>query len=249
MIHYKSDRQVAAIQKSNIIIAETFEFIEKIIEPGVDTETLNREIENFILAKNAKPAFKGLYGFPAAACISVNDEVVHGIPGKRALTEGDIVGIDIGVNKGGYFGDSARTFKIGKIHSKVEKLCKVTEECLKLAIEKCEVGNRIGDISFAIQAHAEKNGFSVVRDLVGHGVGLKPHEDPQVPNFGKAGKGAKLKKGMVLALEPMINMGGYQVYTAEDQWTVKTADGFPSAHYEHSVAITNDGPKILSKLM
>lgn len=247
MIYIKSEEEIAKIEKSNQIVAETLLFIEKFIEPGVDTKTLNDEIENFIVAKKARPAFKGLYGFPAAACISINDEVVHGIPGRRKLRKGDIVGIDVGVELDNYYGDGARTFCVGQVEPEWLKLCKITEECLMLGIEQCIAGNRVGDISAAIQTHAEKNGFSVVRDLVGHGVGIKPHEDPQIPNFGEKGKGPKLKTGMVLAIEPMINLGGYQVYTADDNWTVKTVDGKPSAHYEHSVAITNGGVRILTK--
>ncbi len=248
MVYIKTDQQIAGIRKSNEIVAEALAFIEKFIEPGVETRLLDREIENFIRKKKAKPAFKGLYGFPAATCISVNDVVVHGIPGKYKLKEGDIVGIDIGVELNGFFGDAAWTFPVGKIDPKVEELCRVTKESLFKGIEQCKVGNRIGDISAAIQSHVEKHGFSVVREFVGHGVGIKPHEDPQVPNYGRRGKGMVLKKGMVLAIEPMINMGTHKVFIMEDNWTVKTADGKPSAHYEHSVAILDDGPMILSKL-
>ena len=246
MIYIKNERQIAGIEESNIIVAETLKFIEKYVTPGVDTMTLNNEIEAFILRHKARPAFKGLYGFPAAACISVNDEVVHGIPGPRKLKDGDIVGIDIGVELNNFFGDAARTFPVGNVRPEVRKLCEVTERSLYLGIEQCRAGNRVGDISYAIQSYVESFGYSVVRDLVGHGVGIHPHEDPQVPNYGSKGKGPRLKVGMVLAIEPMINMGGYQVFTAEDNWTVKTVDGKPSAHYEHSVAITKDGPKILS---
>ena len=246
MIYIKTPQQIAAIEESNIIVAETLEFIDSLVEPGIDTESLNREVENFIVSNNARPAFKGLYGFPAAACISVNDEVVHGIPGKRKLKRGDIVGVDVGVELNNFFGDGARTYRIGEVEPKVDKLCKVTQESLMLGIEQCKPGNRVGDISHAIQNHVEKNGFSVVRDLVGHGVGIKPHEEPQVPNFGLKGRGPRLKAGMVIAIEPMINMGTYQVFTAEDEWTVKTLDGQVSAHYEHSVAITKNGPKILT---
>lgn len=248
MIYLKSEKEIAEIEKSNKIVAETLAFIEKFIVPGMDTGTINGEAEAFINAKGAKPAFKGLYGFPAAACISINDEVVHGIPGARILKEGDIVGVDIGVIWKGYYGDAAKTYPVGTVEDDILKLCRITEECLYLGIEKCVQGNRIGDISSAVQKHAESHGYSVVRDLVGHGVGIKPHEDPQVPNFGTAGTGPKLKAGMVIAIEPMINMGTYQVYTMDDQWTIKTMDGKPSAHYEHSVAILRDGPKILSKV-
>ncbi len=248
MIYIKSLKEIEKIEKSNKIISEVLQFIEKILKPGIDTKSINSEIENFIVNKNAKPAFKGLYGFPAAACISINDEVVHGIPGKRKLQDGDIVGIDVGVELDGYFGDAARTFEIGNVAEKVKKLCRVTEESLYLAIEQCEIGNRIGDISYAVQSHVEKFGYSVVRDLVGHGVGIKPHEEPQIPNYGISGKGPKLKEGMVIAIEPMINLGSYQVLTAEDGWTIYTKDGLPSAHFEHSIAILKAGPRILSTL-
>lgn len=246
MVYIKSEKQIAAIEKCNKIVAECLQFIEKLIVPDIDTESINREIENFILQKKARPAFKGLYGFPAAACISINDEVVHGIPGKRKLQSGDIVGIDIGVELDHFYGDAARTFQVGQVSFELQKLCKVTRESLYLGIEQCQVGKRIGDISAAIQNHVERHGYSVVRDLVGHGVGIKPHEDPQVPNYGEPNKGPKLKAGMVLAIEPMVNLGSYQVYVADDNWTVKTVDGKPSAHFEHSVALLAKGPKILS---
>jgi methionyl aminopeptidase len=248
MIYLKTEREISAIEKSNQIVAETLLFIEKYIVPGIDTRTINDEAEAFILNKNAKPAFKGLYGFPAAICISVNDEVVHGIPGPYLLKDGDIVGVDIGVIWNGYYGDAAKTYCAGNVSDKVRKLCSVTEKSLFLGINECFPSKRVGDISNAVQNHVELHGFSVVRDLVGHGVGIKPHEDPQVPNFGTAGTGPKLKAGMVIAIEPMVNMGTFQVYTMEDQWTIKTADGKPSAHFEHSVAILKNGPKILSKI-
>ncbi len=248
MIYLKSDKDIAGIEKSNQIVAETLQFLETLIEPGIETRILDREAENFIRNKKARPAFKGLYGFPAAACISVNDVVVHGIPGKLKLAEGDIVGIDIGVELNEYYGDSARTFKVGAVNGDIEKLCRVTEEALYLGIDHCVAGVHVGDISHAIQQHAEKHGFGVVRELVGHGVGFKPHEDPQVPNYGTPGKGPKLKKGMVLAIEPMINLGTYKVYIEDDKWTVRTMDHQASAHFEHSVAILDDGPRILSKL-
>lgn len=248
MVYIKTEQQIAKIKKSNIIVAEALKFIEKFVQPGISTKELNREIENFILKKGAKPAFKGLYGFPAASCISVNDVVVHGIPSKRKLQSGDIVGIDIGVELDGFYGDGARTFLVGNVRPDVVKLCQVTEESLYKGIEQARVGNRIGDISAAIQEHVEKHGFSVVREFVGHGVGIKPHEDPQIPNYGKKGTGMRLKRGMVIAIEPMINMGTHEVYIDDDEWTVHTADGLPSAHYEHSLAILDDGPVILTKI-
>ncbi len=247
MVYIKTEQQIAKIKESNRIVAEALQFIEKFVQPGITTKELNREIENFIVKKGARPAFKGLYGFPAASCISVNDVVVHGIPGKRKLQEGDIVGIDIGVELDGYYGDGAYTFLVGNVRPDIEKLCRVTEESLYKGIEQARVGNRVGDISAAIQEHVEKHGFSVVREFVGHGVGIKPHEDPQIPNYGRRGTGMRLKRGMVIAIEPMINMGTHEVYIDDDEWTVHTADGLPSAHYEHSLAILDDGPLILTK--
>ena len=249
MIYIKNPDEIERIRESNQIVRETLNFIKSFIKPGISTGEIDREIENYILNKKAKPAFKGLYGFPASACISVQEEVVHGIPSfQRKLKEGEVVGVDIGVELGGFFGDAAYTFKVGSIDKTAERLLAVTQESLYLGIEQLVEDNSVGDIGNAIQKHVEKESFSVVRDLVGHGVGRKPHEDPQVPNFGKAGQGVQLKTGMVLALEPMVNMGHYDVFFASDDWTVKTKDGKPSAHFEHSVAITDDGPEILSKL-
>jgi len=248
MIYIKNPDEIERIRESNRIITETLNFITRFIEPGVSTGEIDREIENYILNKKAKPSFKGLYGFPASACISVQDEVVHGIPSfKRKLKGGEIVGIDIGVELGGFFGDAAYTFKVGSVDKITDRLLKVTEESLYLGIEQLVADKSVGDIGNAIQKHVEKNNFSVVRDLVGHGVGRKPHEDPQVPNYGQPGTGIKLRTGMVLAIEPMVNTGSHEVYFADDEWTVKTSDGLPSAHFEHSVAITNNGPDILSK--
>lgn len=248
MIYIKNQDEIERIRESNHIVIETLNFIERFIVPGISTGEIDREIENYILNKNAKPAFKGLYGFPASACISVQEEVVHGIPSfKRKLKEGEIVGVDIGVELGGYFGDAAYTFKVGSIDKRTDKLLTVTKESLYLGIEQMVADKSVGDIGYAIQKHVEKNDFSVVRDLVGHGVGRKPHEDPQVPNYGRPGTGVKLRTGMVLAIEPMVNMGSHQVFFADDEWTVKTSDGLPSAHFEHSVAITEDGPDILSR--
>ena len=248
MIYIKTQDEIAHIRESNQIVAEAINYIQDLIEPGISTGDINREIEQFILRKKAKPAFKGLYGFPASTCISVQDEVVHGIPSsKRILKEGEIVGVDIGVELNGYFGDAAYTYQIGTIPASLRKLLQVTETSLYLGIEAAKVGNRVGAIGHAVQSYVEKNGFSVVRDLVGHGVGKKPHEEPQIPNFGQPSSGVKLR-GMVLAIEPMVNMGTRDVYFAKDEWTVKTKDGKPSAHFEHSVAITENGPEILSKL-
>ena len=248
MIYIKNPDEIERIRECNQIVSESLKYIKDFIKPGVSTGEIDKEIENFILNKKAKPAFKGLYGFPASACISVQEEVVHGIPSfTRKLKEGEIVGVDVGVELGGYFGDAAYTFNVGTIDKRTNKLLKVAEESLYKGIEKLVADNSVGDIGSAIQKHVEENDFSVVRDLVGHGVGRKPHEDPQIPNYGREGTGVKLRTGMVLALEPMVNMGSYQVYFADDEWTVKTTDGLPSAHFEHSVAITNNGPDILSK--
>jgi len=248
MVYLKTKEEIERIRESNLIIAEVLLFIKDFVKAGVSTLEINDEIENFILRKKAKPAFKGLYGFPAASCISINDEVVHGIPSKkRKLKKGDIVGIDVGVELNGYFGDAAYTYKVDSITKELNKLLKVTEESLYLAINECHVGKRIGDIGSAVQNFVESQGFSVVRDMVGHGVGKKPHEDPQIPNYGIKGHGQKLKEGMVFAIEPMVNLGTYEVFFASDKWTVKTKDNLPSAHFEHSVAITANGPDILSK--
>jgi len=249
MIYVKSRDEIARIKESNQIIAQALLFIKDYIKSGISTAQINREIENFILSKKARPAFKGLYGFPAASCISIQDEVVHGIPSKkRYLRNGEIVGIDIGVELNGFYGDAAYTFGVGKLNSNTKKLLQVTEESLYLGIKQAIPENTVGDIGNVIQSHIEKNNFNVVRDLVGHGVGRQPHEDPQIPNFGARGQGKVLKEGMVLAIEPMVNMGTHEVFFAEDEWTVKTKDGKPSAHFEHSIAVTSNGPEILSQL-
>jgi methionyl aminopeptidase len=247
MIFLKTREEVERIRECNIIIAEALKYIGKFVREGVSTWELDKEIESFIVKRNAQPSFKGLYGFPAATCISVQDEVVHGIPSKkRKLRAGEIVGIDVGVEMNGFYGDSAYTFAVGQINQEVEKLLKVTEESLYLGIAQSLANHKVGDIGHAIQKHVEQNNFSVVRELVGHGVGKKPHEDPQIPNFGLPDKGVVLKTGMVIAIEPMVNLGSHQVYFADDEWTVKTTDGSVSAHFEHSIALTDNGPDILS---
>ncbi len=249
MIYLKTKDEIERIRESNQVIAEALVFIKDFIKPGISTLEINNEIENFVIRKKARLSFKGLYGFPASACISINDEVVHGIPvKKRKLKKGEIVGIDIGVELNGLFGDAAYTYKVDSVSAEVEKLLKVTEKSLYFGIEQCRPGNRIGDIGSAVQEYVELNGFNVVREMVGHGVGRKPHEDPQVPNYGKKKQGMKLREGMVLAIEPMVNMGTYEIFFADDKWTVKTKDSLPSAHFEHSVAITANGPEILSEL-
>ncbi len=233
---------------SSRLVAETHEHLAGFIKPGISTADIDREVETFITEHGGIPAFKGLYGFPASACISVEEEVVHGIPKKdRILREGDIVTVDIGVLQNGYYGDSAYTFPVGQISAEKRKLLQVTWESLHKGIEQAHAKNRLTDISHAIQVHAEKHGFSVVRELVGHGIGKDLHEDPQVPNFGAPGKGPRLKKGFALAIEPMINMGDMAVRTLSDDWTVVTVDGKPSAHFEHTIVISEDGPEILTK--
>jgi methionyl aminopeptidase len=246
MIIIKSPREIELIRKSCRIVVDTFEYIGKIIRPGIETIEIDRAVEKFIRSRNAKPAFKGYRGFPASVCISIDDEVVHGIPNKRKLKAGNIVSVDIGVEFQQYFGDGARTFIIGDIPEKTKRLLGITREALYRGIDAAVVGNRLSDISHSIQSYVEGAGFSVVRDLVGHGVGRKLHEDPQIPNYGPPHQGPRLKSGMVLAIEPMVNMGGYEVSFDDDKWTVRTIDGLPSAHFEHTIAITENGTDILT---
>ncbi len=247
MIIIKSQREIELVRKSCRIVVDTFEYIERIVGPGIETIEIDRAVENFIRSRGAKPAFKGYRGFPASACISIDDEVVHGIPNKRKLKAGQIVSIDIGVEFQQYFGDGAKTFIIGDIPEHTRKLVKITREALYKGIDAATVNNRLSDISNSIQMHVEQSGFSVVRDLVGHGVGRKLHEEPQIPNYGPPNRGPRLKAGMVLAIEPMVNMGGYKVsFDDDDKWTVRTIDGLPSAHFEHTVAITENGADILT---
>jgi methionyl aminopeptidase len=246
MIIIKSPREIELIRKSCRIVVDTFEYIGKIIRPGIETIEIDRAVEKFIRSRNAKPAFKGYRGFPASVCISIDDEVVHGIPNRRRLKAGNIVSVDIGVEFQQYFGDGARTFIIGDIPEKTKRLLRITREALYKGIDAAVMGNRLSDISHSIQSYVEGAGFSVVRDLVGHGVGRKLHEDPQIPNYGPPHQGPRLKPGMVLAIEPMVNMGGYEVSFDDDKWTVRTIDGLPSAHFEHTIAITENGADILT---
>ncbi|MDQ7054028.1 MAG: type I methionyl aminopeptidase [candidate division KSB1 bacterium] len=247
MIHLRNEREIEAIRQSCAIVVETLRMVNEIIEEGMTTSDLDAEIETFIRKHNARPAFKGYQGFPASACISLNDEVVHGIPNRRRIKAGDLVKVDVGVEKDGYFGDAAMTYVIGAIDDEAQRLLRVTHEALMLGIDKTRYGNRLSDISHAIQQHVERAGFSVVRQLVGHGIGKKLHEDPQVPNYGKPGRGPRLRPGMVLAIEPMVNAGTYDVVTDDDGWTVRSADGSLSAHFEHTVVIRKDGPEILTE--
>lgn len=233
----KTAEQIELIKESSLLVSKTHAEIAKVIKEGVTTKYLNKVAEEFIRDNQAIPAFLNYNGFPYTLCISLNDQVVHGFPSNYVLTSGDIVSVDCGVIKNKFFGDSAYTFSIGEISAEAEKLIQVTKECLILGIEKAVVGNRIGDIGFAVQQHAEQNGFGVVKELVGHGVGFALHEKPEVPNYGKRGSGIKLEEGMVLAIEPMINAGRAGVKFWDDGWTVSTIDKKPSAHFEHTVAV------------
>ncbi len=249
----KTSREIAIMREANLIVAEILKQIEEIVRPGIATEELDKVADKLIRKAGAKAAFKGYRmrnqkPYPASVCSSVNDEVVHGIPGNRVLKEGDIVGVDVGVVHDGYVGDAARTYPIGTISTQAEKLLNVTRESLYKGIKECIAGNRLYDVSGAIQEHVESNGFSVVRDFVGHGIGRNMHEPPQIPNYKGTGWNPRLQVGMVLALEPMVNEGTWRVKLMPDEWTVVTADGKLSAHFEHSVAITDNGPFILSKL-
>lgn len=246
MITVKSKRELSLMRRAGAVVAAAHELMRESVKPGVTTKELDRIAEDYIVKQGAVPAFKGFYGFPASICASINEEVVHGIPGSRTLQEGDIISIDIGAQIDGFFGDAAKTYAVGKVDDKTLHLIKITEESLDKGIEMACVGNRLSDISYAVQTHAESNGFSVVRDYVGHGIGEKMHEEPQVPNFGSPGKGPRLASGMTLAIEPMINMGTYEVKTLKDGWTVVTVDFKPSAHFEHTVAVTEKGPEILT---
>ncbi len=249
MIVLKNDKELQSIRTANLIVAETLQELKRNIKPGITTRELDQIAERFICGRNAVPAFKGYRGYPATLCISINEEVVHGIPGKRKLKEGDIVSMDIGVVKKGFYGDAAITAAVGNVDRQARKLMTVTEESLYLAIDQVKAGGRLSDVSIAVQTHVEKNGFSVVRDFVGHGIGRNLHEDPQIPNFySPSAMNPRLKPGMVLAIEPMVNQGTYKVNVLQDGWTAVTGDGMLSAHYEHTVAVTDNGPWVLSAL-
>jgi methionyl aminopeptidase len=247
MVRVRTRREIELIGESAQIVADTLDMLSTKVISGVSLLELDTLAEKFIRSRGARPAFKGYMGFPATLCISVDDEVVHGIPSNNILSEGQIVGIDCGAEKNGYYGDSARTFAIGNISDKNRDLMLTTEKALALGIEQAKPGNYVSDIGHAIQSFVEPKGFSIVRELVGHGIGTQLHEDPQVPNYGVPGMGDELKEGMCLAIEPMINCGRKEVYTAEDGWTIKTEDGYNSAHFEHTIAIRKNGAKILSR--
>jgi len=246
MIELKNANQLEKMRNAGRIVGETLALLRELAKPGITTLELDRMAEEYIRAQGAIPAFKGYNGFPATLCTSINEQVVHGIPGLRCLESGDIISIDCGAVKEGYFGDAAVTLPIGDVGEDLQKLLRVTEESLMLGIAQAKVGNRLYDVSYAVQAHVEANGYSVVRDYVGHGIGRAMHEDPQIPNFGKPGRGPRLEVGMALAIEPMVNMGTYEVQTLKDHWTVVTKDNRPSAHFEHTVAITENGLEILT---
>jgi len=246
MIQLKTDEEIEVQRQSSLLVGKTLAEVAKLIKPGVKTGELDRVAEEFILSHGAVPGFKGYGGFPATLCISINDEVVHGIPGDRELKDGDIVSIDCGTLMNGFYGDSAYTFAVGNVDSEVLELLKRTKESLYLAIEQAVAGKRVGDIGNAVQKHVESFGYSVVRDLVGHGVGRNLHESPEIPNYGRRGSGIKLKQGMCLAIEPMVNLGVKEVKQDKDGWTIRTADAKPSAHFEHDVAVRNGKADILS---
>lgn len=248
MIFLKSDRELDYMRDAGKIVAKAHRELAKATKPEVTTQELDTLAENIITSEGAEPAFKGYHGFPATICASVNEEVVHGIPGLRKLKNGDIVSIDIGAIINGYYGDAAQTNPVGEIDAQLQNLLDVTEQSLAKGIEQAVINNRISDISHSIQEFVENNGYSVVRDYVGHGIGKNMHEEPQIPNFGKPGRGPRMHEGVTLAIEPMVNMGTYHVETLEDDWTVVTKDRKPSAHFEHTVAVTEDGPEILTKL-
>lgn len=247
LIYYKTNEEVELLRKSNLLVSSTIAMLAKEIKPGITTLFLDKLAGEYMQDHGAKPAFKGYKGFPYICCISVNDAVVHGFPNHDELHEGDVISIDTGVVLNGYVGDSAYTFAIGNISEDIQQLLRVTKESLYKGIEKAIVGNRIGDISWAVQEHTEKiHGYGVVRSLTGHGIGRKLHEDPEVPNFGKRGHGLKLQDGLVIAIEPMINMGTKDVFVGEDDWTIFTDDGKMSAHYEHSIVVRKGKADILS---
>ena len=249
MIICKSPAEIEKLRRSGRMVREVLEETWRHVRPGVTTLDLERFVQNRLHQLGATPAFKGYRGYPCCLCASVNEEIVHGIPSnRRVLKEGDIVSLDLGVIVNGYYGDSALTAPVGEIGEPLKKLLRVTEEALELAIQKARAGNRLGDISATVQQHAEKSGFSVVREFVGHGIGREMHEEPQVPNFGKPGHGPLLKPGMVLAIEPMVNQRGNAVRMLGDHWTAVTADGGYSAHFEHMVAVTSNGPDVLTRL-
>lgn len=247
MIVCKTKSELDKMRRASLLVHDILQELKELVKPGIMTAELDEVADRRIREAGAKSAFKGYRGFPKVLCTSVNEEIVHGIPSARKLNEGDIIGLDFGVIVEGYVGDAALTVPVGAISDSLKKLLRVTEESLELAIQQVRVGKRVSDIGVAVQQHVEPHGFSVVRDFVGHGIGTAMHEDPQVPNYGVPGRGPLLKEGMALALEPMVNEGTYRVKILDDQWTAVTADGRCSAHFEHTVAVTTNGPWVLSR--
>jgi methionyl aminopeptidase len=248
MIVLKSPREIALMRHGGDILADLMDHLRGVVRAGMSTKEIDEEVEGFIKRRGAKPAFKGYRGFPATVCVSINEEIVHGIPSsQRRLKEGDIVGLDLGCIVEGYYADCAFTLAIGDVPSSVQQLLDVTRESLELAIDECRPGRRLSDVSHAVQRHVEAHGLSVVRAFVGHGIGRALHEDPQIPNFGEPGRGPQLKPGMVLAIEPMVTMGTWEVKILDDGWTAVTRDGSLSAHFEHTIAVTEQGPDVLTR--
>ena len=248
MVYTRSEREINMISKSCQIVADTIEMLSEYVISGASLIDLDNKAEEYIVSCGARPAFKGYMGFPSTLCISIDDAVVHGLPHEGYLREGQIVGIDCGAELNGYYGDHAKTFAVGEISDEKNNLMQITKESLYKGIEQAKPGNYVGDIGHAVQSHAESYGYSVVRELVGHGIGEKLHEEPQVPNYGNPNQGYKLHAGMCIAIEPMINLGSKEIYTAKDGWTIFTKDGQVSAHFEHTIAIKEDGPHILSEV-
>ena len=248
MIMLKSPREIELMRRGGQVLAAVMTMLRGFVKPGMSTLEIDEEVEAFIVARGAKPAFKGYRGFPATVCISINEEIVHGIPSPhRRVKEGDIVGLDLGCIVEGYYADCAFTMAIGEIPPRVHELLDVTRQSLELAIEQCRPGQRLSDVSHAVQEHVEAHGFGIVRAFVGHGIGRNLHEDPQIPNFGEPGRGPQLKPGMVLAIEPMVTMGSYDVKILDDGWTAVTRDGSLAAHFEHTIAVTDNGPDVLTR--
>ena len=246
MVNIRSEREIEQIRESGRVVYEILSALEERIVSGATGKELDRFAEQFIRSQGGEPAFKGYMGYPSSLCISINEEVVHGIPSNRPFVEGDIVSVDCGVIKDDYYGDSARTYSVGTIRPEVRDLMRVTEEALYHGIDSAVAGSRVSDIGHAVQSHVEAHGFSVVRELVGHGIGRELHEDPQVPNYGSPGQGVELKEGMCIAIEPMVNLGEKEIYTKDDGWTICTRDGEPSAHYEHTVVVSHEKGRILT---
>jgi methionyl aminopeptidase len=246
MIIGKSKRELEKMRAAGRLVGQVREHLRALVKPGITTMELDREAEKMIRDAGALPTFKGYNGFPYSICASVNEQIVHGFPSQYVLKEGDIFSVDCGVTLEGFVGDTATTVPVGNVDEEKQRLMRVTEECLDRAIQQCHAGNHLGDIGWAVQQHAEANGYSVVRDYVGHGIGRRMHEDPQIPNYGRPGMGPKIKNGYVFAIEPMVNQGSHFTKVLSDGWTVVTIDGKPSAHFEHTIAITEEGPEVLT---